>query len=64
MTVKFSQLVSELTEVWWLWMENNTKCRDESLSYEERRCSVDKCEELIRKEYEIVDQMDSFFKHE
>jgi len=64
MTVKFSQLVSELTEVWWSWMEHNTKCRDESLSYEERRCSVDKCEELIHKEYEIVDQMDSFFKHE
>ena len=64
MIVKFSQLVSELTEVWLLWMENNTKCRDESLSYEDRSCSVDRCEELVQKEYEIVEQMDSFFNHE
>jgi hypothetical protein len=64
MTVKFSQLVSDLAEVWWLWMENNTLCRDESLSYESRRRCVDKCEKLIQEEYEIVEQLDSFFEHE
>ena len=64
MKPKFSSLIIQLVEVWWMWMENNTKCKDSSLSYKERRACVDACESLIEKEYKIVDQLDSFFNYE
>lgn len=58
---KFSYLIGELTEMWLLWMKHNSRTKDESLSFEERRKSVDMCEELINLEYEITNKIDNFF---
>jgi len=60
-TSKFSSLVEELAKVWWDWMKADTLCRDSSVSYEIRSISARKCEELIRKEYELTEKMDGFF---
>jgi len=60
-TSKFSSLVEELAGVWWNWMKSDTLCRDSSVSYGDRAIAARKCEELIRKEYELVGKMDGFF---
>jgi len=64
MKLKFSKLISELVETWLLWVSNNDKCRDTSLSYSDRRQCVNNCEELIKKEYILVHKLDSFFENE
>ena len=64
MKLKFSKLISELVETWLLWVSNNDKCRDTSLSYSERRQCVNNCEDLIKTEYIIVHKLDSFFEDE
>jgi len=64
MKLKFSTLISELVETWLLWVSNNDKCRDTSLSYSDRRQCVNNCEELIKKEYILVHKLDSFFENE
>ena len=64
MKLKFSKLISELVETWLLWVSNNDKCRDTSLSYSERRQCVNNCEDLIKTEYIIVHKLDSFFENE
>ncbi len=64
MKPKFSTLISELVETWLHWVSNNDKCKDTSLSYSERRQCVNNCEELIKKEYIIVQKLDNFFDNE
>ena len=64
MRPKFSSLISDLVETWLLWVSNNDKCRDMSLSYSDRRQCVNNCEDLIKKEYSIVHKLDSFFEDE
>ena len=60
-TNKFSFLVEELARVWWDWMKFDTLCRDSIVSDEDRAIAARKCEELIGKEYEIVEKVDGFF---
>jgi len=60
-TNKFSSLVEQLAEVWWKWMKSDTICRDSSISYEVRATAAHNCEDLIRKEYELIERMDGFF---
>ena len=64
MELKFSQLVEELSLTWWRWMQNDNICRDESVSYRERRKAAEECEQLIRSEYKIIERMDKFFDEE
>ena len=59
---KFSQLITELTEVWLGWVRNNSLCRDKSQSVSARKEAADKCENLIKREYQIVNNLDSFFE--
>ena len=61
MELKFSQLVGELSRMWWRWMQNDNICRDESVSYPKRREAAEECERLIRSEYKIIEQMNKFF---
>jgi len=60
-TSKFSSSVEELAKVWWDWMKSDTLCRDSTISYAVRATAAHKCEELIRKEYELIEKMDGFF---
>ena len=58
---KFSDLVTDLSEVWFLWMKNNSACKNESLPIKVRREAADACEELINKRDQIVSALDNFF---
>lgn len=58
----FSDLISELTETWLLWMKHHNKSVDESLSYKERRQNAEECERLINIEHQIVKELDDFFE--
>ena len=60
-TSKFSVLVEELAGVWWNWMKSDTLCRDSKVSYAVRAQAARKCEDLIRQEYELIEEMDGFF---
>lgn len=62
--MKFSELISELTEMWLLWMKHNSIVRDETLPIEDRKISAIECEKLINLEYEITEKLDNFFKNE
>jgi hypothetical protein len=62
--MKFSELISELTEMWLLWMKHNSIVRDVSIPVNERKKSANECEKLINREYEITEQLDTFFKNE
>jgi hypothetical protein len=61
-SMRFSELIIELTETWIMWMKNNKTSHDVSISFELRRKSAEECEELIRREYLIVEQLDDFFE--
>jgi hypothetical protein len=60
-TNKFSSLVEQLAKVWWDWMKADTLCRDSTIEYGIRAKAAHECEELIRKEYELIERMDGFF---
>jgi hypothetical protein len=62
--MKFSELISELTELWLLWMKNNAIVRDETLSVNDRKIAAEECEKLINREYEITEQLDNYFTNE
>jgi hypothetical protein len=62
--MKFSELISELTEMWLLWMKHNSIVRDETLPINDRKISANECEKLINREYEITEKLDNFFKNE
>jgi hypothetical protein len=59
---KFSDLISELSDVWWSWMKSDKVARSSDGDYNHRRYHAEKCESLIRREYQIIDQINSFFK--
>tara|TARA_Y100000310_G_C20570328_1_gene757669 strand:- start:187 stop:387 length:201 start_codon:yes stop_codon:yes gene_type:complete len=61
---KFSELIINLTEVWLHWVRNNSVCRDKTQSVSVRKKAADKCEYLIKREYQIVNDLDSFFDNE
>jgi hypothetical protein len=61
-TMKFSELIIELTETWLLWMKHNTISHDVNISNELRRKSAEECEILINREYLIVEQLDKTFE--
>jgi|TARA_R100001143_G_C3312511_1_gene110816 ribosomal 30S subunit maturation factor RimM len=58
---KFSAFVEELSAVWWQWMKNDIICRDETISYKERKKAAQECEVLIDSKYKIIEKMDNFF---
>lgn len=58
---KFSAFVEELAAVWWQWMKNDLICRDETISYKERKKAAQECEALIDSKYKIIEEMDNFF---
>ena len=62
--MKFSELISALTEMWLLWMKHNSIVRDESLPIDHRKVSAKECERLLNREYELTEQLDNFFKNE
>jgi hypothetical protein len=59
---KFSELIIDLTELWWEYNKSYQIMRDTTQSISERKVSGDYCESLIKKEYEIIDNLDLFFK--
>ncbi len=59
---KFSDHISELCSVWWEWMKADNDARNHSIDYKIRKKSALKCEELINKEYIILDKLNNFFK--
>ena len=60
--LKFSELITELTETWLLWMKHNTISHDTNISTKLCRKSGEECEILINREYVITEQLDNFFK--
>jgi hypothetical protein len=58
----FSDLISQLTEMWLLWMKFNTISHDKTLTVNERKNAVDECERLIDLEYNITSKLDKFFE--
>ena len=59
----FSKLVSELSEVWWNWMRSDKMARSTELDYKIRREHAEKCESLIKREYQIINQLNRFFEN-
>jgi len=59
---KFSGLITELTEIWLTWMSKNKLSHDHTISYSLRRKYAEECEVLINCEYEVVEELDEFFK--
>ena len=59
--MKFSEIISELTEMWLLWMKNNSIVRDETISITDRKLAAKECERLIDREYELTFLLDEFF---
>ena len=58
---KFSDLITELVHMWIGWVKYNDITKNESFTIKVRAEACDKCEDLIRREYEIVSQLDSYF---
>ena len=58
---KFSDCINDLTFLWLEWMKHDGRSKDDSLAFSERRASAKTCEQLIAKEYKIIDRMNSFF---
>ena len=61
MSIKFSDLIIELTEVWLMWMAKNKLSHDPAVSFKLRRAYARECEELIDHEYKVVEKLDRFF---
>ena len=59
---KFSELITELTEIWLMWMSKNKLSHDLNISYSLRRRYAEECEVLINCEYKVVEELDKFFK--
>jgi hypothetical protein len=60
--MKFSACVNELVELWIEWLKNDRVCRDTTQAAVLRRRSSEKCERLIKRRYELISIMDSYFK--
>lgn len=61
---KFSELIIELTDTWLTWMPKNKLSHDSTIPSNVRRKYAEECEELINREYEIVEEIDSYFEKE
>ena len=61
---KFSDYVNEATKLWWDFVRFNNIAIDNKYSYTERRKAADSAEQLIKRRYEIIDELDSFFDKE
>jgi len=59
--MKFSDLIGELVEMWLSWMKYNHIVNDKEESIQDRKNAALECEKLINKEYQIVEQLDSYF---
>jgi len=62
MKSKFSELISELSEVWWKWMRSDKVARSSEFDYSTRRQHAERCEKLIKREYQIINQLNCFFE--
>lgn len=58
---KLSILVNECSEIWWAFIENNEIAINCKYSYSERRVAAEKCEKLIKRRYEIIEEINSLF---
>lgn len=58
---KFSDLITDLVEVWILWMKNNHAVNNKESCVLDRKNAALECEKLIKKEYQIVEQLDGYF---
>lgn len=59
---KISDSVNELVEMWWEWMKHDGIARDVSLPINQRKASVDSCEDLIKLEYNIISRINDNFE--
>ena len=59
---KFSELISELTYVWWEWKKSDIFSRSIEHDYKVRRFHAENCEKLIKKEYIIIDELNKYFE--
>tara|TARA_B100001123_G_C15244041_1_gene1000193 strand:- start:1006 stop:1206 length:201 start_codon:yes stop_codon:yes gene_type:complete len=59
---KFSDCISELTEVWWNWMISDNYARDHLVDFSKRKKHAEKCEDLINEEYIILNKLNNFFE--
>lgn len=59
--MKFSTCINKLTELWIHWILNDRICRDNKKSSKIRRKAGEKCELLIKRRYELIDIIDSYF---
>lgn len=59
--MRFSEIVTGLTEMWLLWMKNNSIVRDDTLPITDRKTAAKECERLIDREYELTNKLDEFF---
>ena len=59
---KFSENINELVEMWWEWMKHDGIARNKNIDIETRKRSVDKCENLIKMEYNIIAELNKFFE--
>lgn len=57
-----SKCIEELVEVWLLWMKNNNIVNDRNSSITLRKESAIQCEDLIKREYELVAMIDEYFE--
>jgi hypothetical protein len=62
MAVKFSDCVNDLVLVWLDWLKNDKISRDLNAPINLRAASGKKCEALIKKRYELIGFIDSFFE--
>ena len=62
MANKFSYYITELSKIWWEWMKADGQARDSSICYKKRKKFAMRCEELISKEYKIIDGINSLLE--
>jgi hypothetical protein len=60
--MKFSECVCELSEVWIEWLKNYKICCDVNQPAAFRREAGEKCENLMKKRYDLIFTVDSYFK--
>lgn len=58
----FSELITELTEMWLLLMKHDKISHNTDLSYAVRRESAEQIESLVKREYLITDCIDKIFE--
>lgn len=64
MQMKFSEAVSEITQLWCEWIKYNDIAINATKSAKERRAAAVAAEKLLNRRYELTQIMDSFFNKE